>query len=109
MTTTHHPEHLVDRVAMAAMRLMLGSAKGSVNGPGARKTFDEIMEQVPAASGVTYEAAVISGVSGWWCRPEDAVVHALVEMATNRAAISDRGGWHVNRSWRRPLRRAGVG
>jgi acetyl esterase/lipase len=52
---------------------MLGSAKGSVNGPGARKTFDEIMDQVPAASGVTYEAAVIGGVSGWWCRPEDAM------------------------------------
>jgi epsilon-lactone hydrolase len=78
MTTTHHPEHLVDRVAMAAMRLMLGSAKGSVNGPGARKAFDEIMEQVPAASGVTYEAAIIGGVPGWWCRPEDAMKGAAV-------------------------------
>jgi monoterpene epsilon-lactone hydrolase len=78
MTTTHHPEHLVDRVAMAAMRSMLGSAKGSVNGPGARKAFDEIMEQVPAASGVAYEAAIIGGVSGWWCRPEDAMKGAAV-------------------------------
>jgi len=78
MTTTHHPEHLVDRVAMAAIRLMLGSAKGSVNGPVARKAFDDIMEQVPAASGVTYEAAVIGGVPGWWCRPEDAMIGAAV-------------------------------
>jgi epsilon-lactone hydrolase len=72
LTTIHHPEHLLDRAAMVALRLMLGSAKGSVNGPGARKVFDEIMEKVPAASGVDYEAETIGGVSGWWCRPKDA-------------------------------------
>jgi acetyl esterase/lipase len=57
---------------MVAMRLMLRSAKGSVSGPDARKTFDELMDKVPAASGVAYEAATIGGVSGWWCRPENA-------------------------------------
>jgi acetyl esterase/lipase len=72
MTTIHHPEHLLDRAAMVALRLMLGSVKGSVNGPGARKAFDEIMEKVPAAAGVDYEAETIGGVSGWWCRPKDA-------------------------------------
>jgi acetyl esterase/lipase len=78
MTITSHPEHLLDRAAMAAMRLMLGSAKGSVNGPDARKGFDEIMEQVPAASRVTYEAATVGGVSGWWCRPEHGVRDAAI-------------------------------
>jgi epsilon-lactone hydrolase len=73
MTTTHHPEHLLDRAAMVAMRLMLRSAKGSVDGPDARKTFDDLMEHVPAASGITYEAAIVGGVSGWWCRPEEAM------------------------------------
>jgi monoterpene epsilon-lactone hydrolase len=58
---------------MVAMRLMLRSAKGTVSGPDARKTFDEMMQKVPAASGVIYEAATIGGVSGWWCRSENAV------------------------------------
>jgi monoterpene epsilon-lactone hydrolase len=78
MTTMHHPEHLLDRAAMVAMRLMLRSAKGTVSGPDARKTFDELMDKVPAASGVTYEAATIGGVSGWWCRPENAVKGAAI-------------------------------
>jgi acetyl esterase/lipase len=78
MTTTHHPEHLVDRLAMVAVRVMLGSAKGSINGPGGRKSFDEIMEHVPAAPEITYEATVIGGVSGWWCRPKDAMVGAAI-------------------------------
>jgi acetyl esterase/lipase len=78
MPTMHHPEHLLDRAAMVAMRLMLRSAKGTVSGPDARKTFDEMMEKIPAASGVTYEAATIGGVSGWWCRPADAVKGAAI-------------------------------
>ena len=78
MTITHHPEHPVDRVAMASIRSMLESAKGNINGPGARKAFDEIMEDVPAASGVTYEAAIVGGVSGWWCRPEEALKGAVI-------------------------------
>jgi len=78
MPTMHHPEHLLDRAAMVSMRLMLRSAKGTVSGPDARKTFDEMMEKVPAASGVTYDAATIGGVSGWWCRPADAVKGATI-------------------------------
>ena len=56
-TTIHHPIHLLDRVAMAAMRLMIASMKGSVTGPSAREPFDELMEKTPAADGVTYEEA----------------------------------------------------
>jgi acetyl esterase/lipase len=78
MTTIHHPEHLLDRVAMAAVRLTLGSMKGSVAGPDARKPFDELMDRVSGASGVHYEAAVVGGVSGWWCRPDDAVGGAAI-------------------------------
>jgi len=78
MTTIHHPEHLLDRATMVAMRLMLRSAKGTVSGPDGRKTFDEMMEKVPAALGVTYEAATIGGMSGWWCRPADAVKGAAI-------------------------------
>jgi acetyl esterase/lipase len=78
MTTIHHPEHLLDRAAMVAMRLMLRSAKGSVNGPDARKGFDELLDKVPAAPWVTHEAATVGGVSGWWCRPADAGKDAAI-------------------------------
>jgi monoterpene epsilon-lactone hydrolase len=78
MPITHHPEHLVDRAAMVAVRLMLKSMKGSVNGPSARKTFDEIMVKVPSASGVSYEAETVGGVPGWWCRPKEAATGAAI-------------------------------
>jgi len=78
MTKTHHPEHLLDRVAMAAMRLMIGGMKGSITGPDARKPFDELMEKVPSADGVNYEPAEVGGIPGWWCRPKDAVSNAAI-------------------------------
>jgi acetyl esterase/lipase len=79
VTTIHHPEHLLDRAAMVAMRAMLGpSAKGSVSGPDARAPFDEIMNRVPAAPDVTYEIETIGGVSGRWCRPKGALNKAAI-------------------------------
>jgi len=36
------------------------------------------MGQVPAASGVTYAAAIVGGVSGWWCRPAEAPKGAVI-------------------------------
>jgi len=38
-----------------------------------RPIFDELMAKTPAANGVSYEAATVGGVPGWWCRPADAV------------------------------------
>jgi acetyl esterase/lipase len=58
---------------MAPIRSTLGSAKGSIDGPSARKAFDEIMAQVPAAPKVTYDPAIVGGVPGWWCRPDKAL------------------------------------
>jgi len=77
-STIHHPIHLLDRVAMSAMRLMISSMKGSVTGPSAREPFDELMGKTPAADGVTYEEAEVGGVAGWWCRPDDAVAGAAI-------------------------------
>jgi acetyl esterase/lipase len=74
----HHPIHLLDRVAMVAMRLMVGSMKGSLTGPSSREPFDDLMEKTPAAAGVTYEEGDVGGVAGWWCRPEDAVAGAAI-------------------------------
>jgi monoterpene epsilon-lactone hydrolase len=78
MTTIHHKIHLLDRVAMTAIRLMVTSMKGSVTGPAAREPFDKLMEKVPAASGVNYEEAEVGGISGWWCRPDNAPANAAI-------------------------------
>jgi monoterpene epsilon-lactone hydrolase len=66
---TYHREHLLDRAAMLAMRAMLAMQPAADLGPGGRVAFDELMAKTPAADGVTYEAAVLGGVPGWWCRP----------------------------------------
>jgi epsilon-lactone hydrolase len=78
MTVMHHPEHLLDRVAMAGLHLLVSSMKGSIPSPSARKSFDDLMEKIPAASGVTYEPAEMGSVPGWWCLPENAAPEAAI-------------------------------
>ena len=73
-----YPIDPLDRATMAGMRLMVSSMKGSVTGPSARVAFDELMEKTPAADGVTYQEAEMGGVTGWWCRPDDAVAGAAI-------------------------------
>ena len=68
----------LDRVPISEMRSMVASTKGSVNGPSAREPFDQLMDQTPAAGCVTYEEAEVSGVHGWWCRPDDACGEAAI-------------------------------
>jgi acetyl esterase/lipase len=70
--TTYHPEHLADRVAMLAMRTVIALHPKVDLGPTGRAAFDDLMEKTPAADGVTYEAATVGGVPGWWCRPAEA-------------------------------------
>jgi epsilon-lactone hydrolase len=72
--TTHHSEHLADRAAMLAMRTMIALQPKADLGPAGRAAFDELMEKTPSAEGVTYEAATVGGVPGWWCRPAAADV-----------------------------------
>jgi len=76
--TVHHSEHLADRAAMLAMRAMLALQPAADLGPGGRAAFDELMAKTPAATGVTYDAATVGGVPGWWCRPADAGPHAAI-------------------------------
>jgi acetyl esterase/lipase/pimeloyl-ACP methyl ester carboxylesterase len=77
--TTHHSEHLVDRVAMLAMRTMIALRPKADLGPTGRAAFDDLMEKTPSAEGVTYEAVTVGGVPGWWCRPAGANVgHAIL-------------------------------
>lgn len=74
----HHPLHPLDRSAMAEMRSMVESTKGTVTGVSAREPFDDLMERTPPADGVTYEKAEVGGVFGWWCRPNNAPNDAAI-------------------------------
>src|SRR5450432_4335458 len=69
---TYHCEHLLDRAAMLAIRALLAMQPAADLGPGGRAAFDELIAKTPAAKDVTYEAAVLGGVPGWWCRPGEA-------------------------------------
>jgi epsilon-lactone hydrolase len=62
---------------MVTLRQKLMSMKGSVNGPDARRAFDEMMTAVPSASGITYDAETI-GVPGKWCRSPEAINDAAI-------------------------------
>lgn len=72
MTETFHKEHLLDRAAMVAMRAMIALQPAADLSPGGRAAFDELMGRTPQADTVTYEAAEIGGVAGWWCRTAEA-------------------------------------
>jgi len=81
----HHPFGAEDQAAMAAMRAIVEPNKGKLQGVAARVPFDAIMEHVAAPAGVAYEAGRVGGVSGWWCRPENARPgHAIMHI---------HGGW----------------
>jgi acetyl esterase/lipase len=80
-----HPFSTEDQAAMLAMRIIVEPNKGKLQGTAARAPFDAIMEHVSAPVGVVYEADRIGGVSGWWCRPENA--------RPGQAIMHVHGGW----------------
>jgi monoterpene epsilon-lactone hydrolase len=89
--TTHgawcviHPFSPEDSVAMTALRSAVAGMKGKLEGTAARGPFNGIMERVAAPGGVSFEAAAVGGISGWWARPAQ---------ARKRAAILHlHGGW----------------
>lgn len=67
--SVYHDEHLLDRAAMLPIRAMMALQPAAEFGAEGRAAFDELMEKTPAADGVTYQAATLGGISGWWCRP----------------------------------------
>jgi monoterpene epsilon-lactone hydrolase len=74
----HHPLTEKDRQIVAAMRKEVAPFKGKMSDPSARGPFDEVMEHTPEAAGVTYEKAVLGGVSGIWCAPRSARSDAAI-------------------------------
>ena len=69
----YHKEHLLDRAAMVLMRTLLAVQPKLQFGPEARPEFDDLMGKTPEAERVTYDAAEIGGVTGWWCKPQQSL------------------------------------
>ena len=67
-----HPITPEDATAMAALRIVVTPNKGLMQGIAARDAFDAIMERVEAPEAVTFEQDIVGGISGLWCKPENA-------------------------------------
>jgi monoterpene epsilon-lactone hydrolase len=82
-----HPLRQEDSVAAAALRSAVAPTKGKFQGTAGRGLFDEIMERVAVPEGVTFEAATVGGISGWWAKPPQG--------RTRAAIIHVHGGWFL--------------
>lgn len=71
-TIIHHPDSVPDRAAMQAMRAEIATHPPIAFVPETRPVFDALMGHTPAPAGVSYEAATVGGIPGWWCRPDGA-------------------------------------
>lgn len=78
MPKTYHAISDADKATMAATREFLKSMPDMVMSPAVRPFFDDMIGQVPLASDVGYEEDTLGGVSGWWCRPQNAPPHAAI-------------------------------
>src|SRR6266851_170525 len=80
-----HPLSEQDSVGAAALRSAVAPMKGKVEGTAGRGLFNDIMERVAVPDGVTFEAATVGGISGWWAKPAHAPEGAAI--------IHVHGGW----------------
>lgn len=80
-----HPLRQEDSVAVAALRSVVAPMKGKIEGTAGRGPFNAIMERVAVPNGVTFEAATVGSISGWWAKPAQA--------RTGAAIIHVHGGW----------------
>jgi epsilon-lactone hydrolase len=80
-----HPVCQEDSVAAAALRSLVAPMKGKFEGTAGRGMFDDIMERVAVPEGVTFEAASVGGIPGWWAKPPRAQKGAAI--------IHVHGGW----------------
>lgn len=80
-----HPLSEEDSVAAAALRSAVAPMKGKLEGTAGRGLFNEIMERVAVPEGVTFEAATVGGMSGWWAKPPQGKKRAAI--------VHVHGGW----------------
>jgi monoterpene epsilon-lactone hydrolase len=82
---TVHPLSQADSPAATGLRAAVAAFKGKLGGTAARGPFDDVMERVPAPTGVTFEADTVGGISGFWARPARAQKGAAI--------VHAHGGW----------------
>ena len=80
-----HPLTPEDRRIMVAMRIVIESNKGKLQGTAARGPFDAIMARVARPKNVTHHSDTVGGISGWWCQPAEARL--------GEAILHLHGGW----------------
>jgi epsilon-lactone hydrolase len=80
-----HPLSEEDSVAVAALRSVVAPLKGKFEGTAGRRLFNDIMERIAVSEGVTFEAATVGGIAGWWAK--------LARARTGAAIIHVHGGW----------------
>jgi epsilon-lactone hydrolase len=80
-----HPLSAEDSAAVATLRPAVAPMKGKLNGTAGRAPFDGIMEQVAAPECVTFEAATVGGIPGWWAKPPQSQEQAAI--------LHVHGGW----------------
>ena len=85
MRPTIHPLSEEDSVAAAALRSVVAPLIGKFEGTAGRGLFNDIMERVAVPEGVTFEAATVGGIAGWWAKPARAQKGAAI--------IHIHGGW----------------
>src|SRR6202023_374717 len=82
---TVHPLSQKDSLGAAALRSALAPMKGKVQGTAGRGPFNDLMERVAVPDGVTFDAATVGGIHGWWANPAQARKGAAI--------IHAHGGW----------------
>lgn len=70
LKSIYHPITAQDLHTISLMKEQLSSIKGKIEGPEARKPFDEVMESVKLPGDITFQEETINGTSGWWCLPK---------------------------------------
>ncbi len=83
--TVIHPLSKEDSAAVAALRSVVAPMKGKLEGTAGRGPFNDIMERVAFPEGVTFKAAMVGGISGWWAKPS--------QSRKGTAIIHAHGGW----------------
>lgn len=83
--STKHLLSAADQKAMTGLRAMVEPNKGRLQGILARGPFDAIVERVRAPAGVIFRPDTVGGISGWWCKPENAKPGEVI--------IHIHGGW----------------
>ncbi|MDG9668725.1 alpha/beta hydrolase [Hahella sp. CR1] len=75
---TNHPVSPADLAVVDAIRQQTAPFKGMLNGPQARDSYNQMIEETPAAAGVEYHSDTVGGVPGVWVRVKNTLSGAVI-------------------------------